>query len=404
MKIKTLPHMWFKFGTILSVILALAASLFLIGSAYAASPPYINWTEFPSNPVLDPVEKAYYPSVLFDGTIYRMWYDNGTTTHYTTSVDGITWAPWTPMVGLNAIADHPHVEKIGSKYVIWYWDNSVSIYGINAIRTAESTDGINWTGDQAVTQIGLSVVTGNAGVDWNAGSYGVSDVFYNAGGSATIVSPVNSAAVWQNKFVMYYDGTDGGKEDIGLAVSADGKLWQGYNGGAASILAHGGGVTWDSNYATFGTVLKIGGTYYLWYSGGRIESNEGIGYATSTDGLVWTKDAGNPVMHYTDGVPWRSVRTYTPMVIYDASQFSGAGEAVYFKMWFTGKDVPGNYAVGYASIAEVAPGPATVGGTVNPVDKITILMPYIAAAAATGFIVIGGVMARKRFIRVNNRK
>jgi hypothetical protein len=390
---------------ILLVVSVVAAGLLAAGIVKAASPPYINWTEYPANPVLDPVEKAYYPSVLFDGTTYRMWYDDGTTTHYTTSADGISWAAGTLTAGLNAIADHPHVEKIGSKYMIWYWDNSVSIYGINAIRTAESVDGINWTSDQAITQVGTSVVTGNAGVDWNAGSYGVSDVFYNAGGSASIVAPVNAAAVWANKFVIYYDGTTGGKEDIGLAVSADGKLWQGYNGGIAPVLAHGGGSTWDRDFTTFATVLNIGGTYYMWYSGGMSESNEGIGYATSPDGLVWTRDPGNPVMHMADGITWRSVRTYTPMVIYDTAQFSGVGEAVYFKMWFTGKDAPGNYAVGYASIQEVAPPPASVGGIVHPVDKIVVLMPYLGSAAVLALLIVAGSAARRlRFVRFNNRK
>lgn len=404
MRIKAFRNACSKFGTILSVVIVITASLFFVsaGSANAANPPYTNWTEYPTNPVFDPAERAYYPSILFDGTAYRLWYDDGTTTRYTTSTDGINWAAGTLTTGLNPNARHPHVEKIGIKYMIWYWDDSVSIYSINAIRTAESTDAINWTSDAVVTQVGTTVVTGNAGVDWNAGSYGVSDVFYKAGGSATIVAPINAATVWQNKFVMYYDGTTGGVEDTGLAVSNDGKNWQGYNGGAAPVLNRGVSGAWDDGFATFSTVLNIGGTYYMWYSGGKVISGEGIGYAQSSDGLVWTKDVGNPFLHYTNGVPWRSTRTYTPMVIYDASQFSGAGESVYFKMWYSGL-TGANYTMGYARIIEV---PVTVGGRVNPVDKTAILAPYIGFAAGISAILIVSRVALKRlrFVRVNNRK
>lgn len=259
-----------------------------------------------------------------------------------------------------------------------------------------------------MTQVGTTVITSNPGPDWNAGTYGVCDVFYNSGGSATITVPTNSATIWANKFVIYYDGTNGGYEDIGVAVSADGILWQGYNGGASPVIAHSGGVAWDSNYTTFSTVLNIGGSYYMWYSGGQTISGEGIGYATSPDGLVWTKDPANPMKRYTDGVSWRSVRTYTPMVIYDAAKFSGAGEVVYFKMWFSGLDGSGNYALGYASIPETpaTTTPSTVGGKVNPVNKTAILMPYIGILFGIIGVAIIGRVALKRFSysRTNNRK
>lgn len=407
MRLKTLRSACSRFGTILLAVIVITASLFFVsaGSARAANPPYTNWTEYPTNPVFDPTEKVYYPSILFDGTTYRLWYDDSTTTRYATSTDGINWAPGTLTTGLKLNnARHAHVEKVDTKYMVWYWDPSVSIYSINAIRTAESTDGINWNLDSPITQVGSTVVTGTW-PGWNTGTYGVCDVFYNASGSATIVAPVDASTVWANKFVMYYDGTTGSYEDIGVAVSNDGKNWQGYNGGIAPVLTHGTSGAWDDVYTTFCTVLKIGGTYYMWYSGGKIASSEGIGYAQSSDGLVWTRDAGNPMMHYTDGVTWRSERTYTPMVIYDAAGFSGAGENANFKMWYSGL-ASGNYAMGYARITEPTATPTTVGGRVNPVNKTALLAPYLGAiAAAAGIIFISRqVLKRFRFVRVNNRK
>ena len=309
---------------------------------------YVSWTEYANNPVFDPTEKAYYPSILFNGSIYQMWYDNGSSTNYTTSTDGIHWNGGVATTGLATNAHHPHVEYVGGHYMIWYW-NSPTIYSIDAMRCAVSDNGINWNSDTALTQVGTTVVTGDAGTGWNRGTYGACDVFYNASGSSSIVVPISADSVWANKFVMYYDGTTGGKEDIGLAVSNDGINWQGYLGGAAPVLAHDSHDAWDNGFATFGTVLKIDDAYHMWYSGGKSGSNEGIGYATSGDGITWTKYDSNPIMSKSDGVDWRSTRTYTPMVLYDASNFSGHGDANLLKMWYSGLNSGGNYAIGYAS-------------------------------------------------------
>ena len=69
---------------------------------YAESSDGINWTKWP-DPVLEPadypgsVEASFlYPSVVFDGTTYHMWYVNDPVNmnidvHYAYSSDGIEW-------------------------------------------------------------------------------------------------------------------------------------------------------------------------------------------------------------------------------------------------------------------------------------------------------------------------
>ena len=393
-----------RVGISLLSAIVITAALFIAAPepANASNPQYINWQEYPANPVFDPVERVYYPSIIFDGSTYKMWYDDGSGTRYSSSVDGISWASGTSLAGLTN-ARHAVVQWVGTKYMAWYW-NSTQLYSINAIRTAESNDGINWTFDAPITQVGTTVITGISG-NWNGGSYGPCEVFYNPAGSATIVAPVDAATVWQNKFVMYYDGTTGGLEDIGIAVSANGKQWQGYNGGITPVLAHGGGTTWDSNYATFCSVQKIDGIYHMWYSGGQTASHEGIGYAQSNDGITWTKYTGNPIMHRNDGVPWRSTRTYTPRVLYDAGGFNGQGEPAQLKMWYNGTDAAGNYALGYARIT-ISPALVTVGGRVNPVNKIAILMPYFYMIGGLVAVIAVGMFTWKKlsFARVNSRK
>jgi predicted GH43/DUF377 family glycosyl hydrolase len=387
---------------LLVIIVFTATSLFISAESVSASDPqYVNWQQYPTNPVFDPAESAYYPSIIFDGTTYHMWYDDGTATRYTTSTDGISWLVGTPVTGLTN-GRHAVVKWVGTEYRVWYW-NSTQLYSINDIRTAKSPDGIAWTNDSVISQVGgATVIAGNPGVNWNAGSYGPCDVFYNPAGSGTIVAPVDAATVWQNKFVMYYDGTTGGLEDIGVAVSNDGIQWRGYNDGAAPVLAHGAS-GWDDGFATFCTVLKIDGTYHMWYSGGHASSHEGIGYAQSSDGLNWTKYASNPIMHRTDGITWRAERTYTPRVLYDAAGFSGAGESAQLKMWYNGVDVDpsGNYVLGYARIT-ISAGPVSVGGRVNPVDKAAILAPYFGLLLLiAGIIVTSGLVLKKAIVRKN---
>jgi hypothetical protein len=245
MMIKTAGRNGLKITVLLLTVALIAVSvLFTLEPVSASDPAYNVCTEDGSNPVFNPVERAYYPNIIFDGATYHLWYDDGSSTRYSTSPDGLTWSAGTLVTGLlNGI--HAVVVDTGSKYLVWYWDSAMT-YSISDFRTAESLDGINWTSDQAITQVGTSVITGNW-PDWNRGSYGPCEVFYNPAGSAAITVPVDAASVWANKFVMYYDGTTGGVEDIGVAVSADGILWEGYNGGVAPVLSHSGGTVWDSD-------------------------------------------------------------------------------------------------------------------------------------------------------------
>ncbi|MBU4341362.1 MAG: hypothetical protein KJ928_02050 [Candidatus Altiarchaeota archaeon] len=297
------------------------------------------WTEYAGNPIFgegvtEGVAKAYYPTVVkVSDDDYRVWYGSDSGVGYATSSDGISWTEiQNPVTGLTN-ANHPHVELIDGTYMMWYWPGS--LYSINDIRYAESVDGQTWVNDQAITG---SIISGVAG-EWNGGSYGPIDVLYNPSATDAGTNPFDYS------FAMYFDATTGGFEEIGLGYSSDGKNWQLYG----KVLPRGNegawGNTddWDSSYTTFGTVIKeADGKWHMWYSGGQIDSNDGTGYATSTDGLTWTRYANNPIMHQDDGVSWRTERTYTPVIIKDGDTY---------KMWFSGKDDSGNYAIGYATLA-----------------------------------------------------
>jgi hypothetical protein len=371
-------------------LLAILVTLLIIGGIIFPAAAFDGWIEYPGNPVFDPVEKAYYPSVCYDANkfgghgdsyYYKMWYATGIGIRLAFSDNGINWIEQDGELGVLTNAHHPVVLYDaggfgeGIYYKIWYW-NSASEY-TDPIRYAESNDGINWFNDQAISQDpSRLLVTGWVLPPWFYSSYGPSDVLYNPSGHASI----NHIDPMGNKYVMYYDACsqgsapDGTVECTGLAYSADGKNWARY--GSEPVLKASGGAAWDSGYAYAWSVLKIGGLYQMWYSGGQVDSNDGIGYAESTDGIVWTKYASNPLMHVNDGIAWRSERTYTPMVIYDANKFSGHGDFAYYKMWYSG--VNPNYAIGYAMIP---PPPPPVGGVWVPINKFQLLAPWIGLAS-----------------------
>lgn len=329
--------------SMIAVVGVIAVMLMTAGAASALTTT--GWTEYSLNPVYAP-GKAYYPTIIKDAGVYTMWSDCSGGVQKATSTDGIHWTTIGQVSGL-LNPRHTVVERVGSGYRMWYDEGSdAHLYSIEAIRTATSSDGLTWSNDQAITQVGSTVITGTY-PDWNTGSYGPSNVIYNPAGTATITEPTDEASVWANKYVMYYNGTTGADEFMGLAVSNDGMNWHGYNDGAAPVLDSSPS-GWDDGYVCFGTIIKENDdVYHMWYSGGSVPAyalNEGIGYAFSTDGINWTKDAGNPIFHKDDGVSWRDNRTYTPMVIGD-------------EMWFTGKSSAGSvYSVGYA-----VPEPATLG-------------------------------------------
>ena len=336
------------------------AIVLLIGSGPTALG---GWLEYAGNPVYSP-GKAYYPSIVLDGGTYEMWSTKSGGIQYATSPDGLNWTTSPSSVSGLTSPHHVLAEKYADfagcnsgtnpssatmSYRMWYW-HSGHLYSIADVRYAESPDGLAWHNDQPISQVGTTVIDNSSSGNWNRGSYGPCDVLYDPSGSATLVEPVDEASVWANKFVMYYDGTTGGTESIGLAVSNDGRNWSGYNGGAVPVLAGtGNSGDWDRTYVSRSTTIRESDDlYHMWYSGGDGRMDHGIGYAASDDGIHWTRDGANPIFHKDDGVPWRANRTYAPVVIGD-------------HMWFTGKSNSGVYAVGHA-VPDVQPPVADADG------------------------------------------
>ena len=86
-------------------------------------------------------------------------------------------------------------------------------------------------------------------------------------------------------------------------------------------------------------VLRRQDGYHMWYTG-QAQGHSRIGYATSTDGLVWKRMSDKPVLSAEK--PWEKVAVMCPHVLWDA------GEKL-LRMWYSGGEQYEPNAIGYAT-------------------------------------------------------
>jgi predicted GH43/DUF377 family glycosyl hydrolase len=311
---------------------------------YATSMDRINWTKSPLNPVLDlgstgewDDTQLYFPNVIYDGQKYILWYSgyNGTTWRvgYATTQDEDGWIKYltNPVVDLGPPTSwdedyvaHPSVYYDGVTYHMWYSGESTIN---NRIGYANSTDGITWIKyPNPVVDLGPSS-------SWDDYHTYSPTVLYDGA-----------------LFHMWYSGFDGSIWRIGYANSSDGISWTKH---PTPVVDLGSPTSWDDERVYSPTVIFDGITYHMWYAG-YDGSNYRMGYATSSNGIDWTRSGANPVFDVGTGGTWDDTRVFGPTVIYL--------ENVYH-MWYTGFDGSIN-KIGYASSAD---GTTWTRSVLNPI-------------------------------------
>jgi beta-1,2-mannobiose phosphorylase / 1,2-beta-oligomannan phosphorylase len=138
------------------------------------------------------------------------------------------------------------------------------------------------------------------------------------------------------QYFLYYTGVNAGKYQIGGAVSPDGRTWEKF--GNNPVLTPGGVNEWDSRIVGWCEVLQKDGIFYMWYNGAAGNHWEGIGLATSFDGIHWTKYADNPVF-VKSASGWDSYEVATPTVVVVNNMFY---------MFYQGYPAPGPTWFGWA--------------------------------------------------------
>jgi len=137
---------------------------------------------------------------------------------------------------------------------------------------------------------------------------------------------------------MWYTGYDSsGVARIGYATSPDGVTWTKY--GSNPVLDVGASGSWEDEDVSWPTVIKESGTYHLWYTG-YDGMTARIGHATSSNGTSWTKDTANPVLDIGPPGDWDWLDVYGPSVV------KVGGE---YMLWYSGETLPQAWQTGYAT-------------------------------------------------------
>jgi len=105
------------------------------------------------------------------------------------------------------------------------------------------------------------------------------------------------------------------------------------------VLGPGAAASWDNSGVMAPCVIKDGDTYKMWYTGSDGVTLR-IGYATSSDGISWTKFGANPVFNVGSPGSWDDQGVLEPWVIKEYGSW--------YTMWYVG--VHGiEYSIGYAT-------------------------------------------------------
>ena len=127
------------------------------------------------------------------------------------------------------------------------------------------------------------------------------------------------------------------KKSLALSVSADGKVWS-----RPEIILGPNDTYWEEDLNR-PVVVKKDGIYHMWYTGQAKSTNSWIGYATSSDGVNFTRMSAEPVLSFE--APWEKVALMCPHVIWDEKE-------QLFKMWYSGGEQYEPDAIGYATSAD----------------------------------------------------
>jgi predicted GH43/DUF377 family glycosyl hydrolase len=187
------------------------------------------------------------------------------------------------------------VLRDGGKYRMWF-----SWRPRRSIALVESEDGLAWSEP--------SIVLGpNPASGWE--------------------DDVNRPVVLKHgeTYRMWYTGQAKGKSWIGYATSPDGKTWSRH--GDRPVLSP--GQPWEKAAVMCPHVLydEQEKLYRMWYSGGEQNEPNAIGYATSPDGVKWTRHAANPIFRPDPRSRWENDRVTGCQVV---KQGDG------YVMWYIG--------------------------------------------------------------------
>ncbi len=230
------------------------------------------------------------------------------------------------------------------------WDAG-GVSGPGVIMKVSSSDyrmwyeGINTTPNP--DQFYTGYATSSDGLTWT--KYGSNPIFTAVGAGENSECSFTSVFFDSNDNAYrayYHGGNNAGPRKIYYATSPDivnGGTWTRGNS-SNPVLQVGGSGAWDEQGIADAKVIQVGATdYRMWYHGWRVSDGKGqFGYATSTDGISWSKSGSNPIVPLV-GSSWEdSLFCCCPLMI-SASEFY---------MWYTAINSGGLGRMGMATSSD----------------------------------------------------
>lgn len=283
------------------------------------------------------------PFVLLEGATYKMWYEGSNATGQKHEQVGLATAP---AVG-GAWARNPASPVMTHSGV----NGTIDKTGVGD-PSLLGTGGLNYTmwfgcRENAAHKTRIARATStDGGLTWT--KYALSP----GGPTATIlegtVNAFDATATSSPHVIldgavykMWYQGLDpSGIYRIGYATSPDGIAWTKTAGPVIDVGAAG---AFDDRGASMPCVIKDGAIYRMWYIGRDDVGPNGVqrlGYAQSTDGITWVKYPGNPILDVGAPGAFDETRLWSPYVL---------KEGATYHIWYAGEDSGGEIRLGYTT-------------------------------------------------------
>jgi len=211
--------------------------------------------------------------------------------------------PGTPGTWDEGAINNASVVVVDNTYLMWY--SGVDGFNDNRVGHATSFDGIEWTK--------------------------VDDPVLDHGEPGTLDDEevIHPFVMYEEPlYRMWYNGHDGTAQRILFAYSFDGVVWTKFTD--HPMLEPGTPDSWDDGGLGPLCVVRAGHLYHMWYTAWNQNMDIQIGYATSPDGLAWTKYSPvNPVLSPGNPGSWNDWGVAVPNVLLEGTELV---------LWYGGGD------------------------------------------------------------------
>jgi hypothetical protein len=283
------------------VVAALWPAYVPLASGQDVQPVKVEFTAYEGNPVVPKGAAGEWNSdivweavVLHHENVFHMFYiGNGASVGYATSDDGLRWTTSAdnPILGPDPELAPTGFSKaiplvVGDTWVLLLSDQMFG--GQNVWRATAPAPAGPWTVDSQ------PVLQPDGPDDWDFTIY------------------PSSVVRTETEYVLFYAGRSAGSdwfEGIGRATSPDGIVWTKYDDPASTEAAYahsdpvflrGEAGSWDDMGIFNAAVLQGDHGWEMFYIGTHDGAQISAGYATSQNGITWTRFAVDPVPNPAD--------------------------------------------------------------------------------------------------------